>query len=315
MVSLKSTLIEFQSLVFLAVGISDPHHHLNWQSPLALEQLINRAEVHTFLLSNIWNWDDAGASGCGATSCNMTGTMCRIVFLFAKSPFSPWQFMSSCLSVKVKKKLMGLPFQQRSELEPASSYTKSALDTCKMRFLFNRCHIIFKTKQKDSQRSLTVFFFLFPTPDQCSLRTLCCRKVREFRVSSADEARQGVSLCVYHTYSQIHKVQSLHFLCYIYSRGSHSGRRSAERDLLQIRTARMSNVIWNTNIINNRVWDNCVMKTHPQTNGDHNRLKAKMKKKTDLLSYFFAACFLKTVSTWFQKISLLFVLADDMNLC
>lgn len=172
---------------------------------------------------------------------------------------------------------MGLLFQQRSELAPAPSYTKRALDTCKMRFLFNRCHIIFKTKRKRQPKALIFSFLCSPLQINAvcvlfvvgkSVNLKCLLKMRPVRVW----------VCVYRTCSQIHKVLSLHFLCYIYWRGSHSGRRSVERDLLQIRTARMSNVIWNTNIINNRVWDDCVMKTHPQTNGDYNRLKAKREK-------------------------------------
>lgn len=84
-------------------------------------------------------------------------------FLNTKCPFSFQEIMNRCISAKGKKEVMDLlvPAEQRdlSRCRPHQTQ-ESWAETCKMLFLFNRCHIIFKTPETDSQELFFPFLRL-----------------------------------------------------------------------------------------------------------------------------------------------------------
>lgn len=113
-------------------------------------------EIHTstFLHPNIQMWHAAGAPHPDATLCScLTRAMC--VFFRQMSLFFQ-EVMNRCVSANGKNNNWWFWFPKRnasprSEPALASSDMESWKETSKMLFLFNRCHISFKTLEAESQ--------------------------------------------------------------------------------------------------------------------------------------------------------------------
>lgn len=150
-------------------------HCILWQSvPFhcgflsSVERQTHRAEeIHTstFLHPNIQTWHAAGAPHPDATlgSC-LTRAMCR-VFFPPNVLFFFQEVMNRCVSANGKKNNWWVWFPKRkvslrSEPALASSDVESWKETSKMLFLFNRCHISFKTLETDSQEGFFPFLRL-----------------------------------------------------------------------------------------------------------------------------------------------------------
>lgn len=86
----------------------------------------------------------------------------NVFFLIRMSPFFQ-EIMNRCISAKGKKELMGrlVPGEQRDlSLCRPHQTQESWAETCKMPFLFNRCHIIVKTLETRQARGFFPFLRL-----------------------------------------------------------------------------------------------------------------------------------------------------------